>query len=411
MRPVENIKQAYTAIKSNRLRTVLTFMIIAFGIMALVGILTAIDSIKSQIYDNFSLMGSNTFTVKQKWVDMKAYGGDEDWKPCPPITYLQSKRFKDVFQFPSHTSISVPAGWMNTIKHGSKKTNPNVQVQGVDENYLRNGGFAISEGRFFTKAEVDEGKNFAVVGQDVIKKLFGEKVSPIGQFINIGDRRYMIVGTLESKGSSFVNAGDNVVLITLLDALRNYSGLNTSVRLSVAVDHIDQLKPAIDEATSLLRNVRGLLVSEPDDFAITSSDQIATELISNISFVTLAATIIGFITLLGAAIGLMNIMLVSVTERTREIGISKALGATKSNIRTQFLVEAILICQIGGVLGIILGILIGNLVSMLLNGAFIIPWLWIGLGITFCFMVGLFAGLYPAIKASNLDPIESLRYE
>ena len=411
MTVTENIKQAFSAIQSNRLRTVLTVLIIAFGIMALVGILTAIDSIKSQIYDNFSLMGSNTFTIKQKWIDIKTSGGNENWKPCPPITYLQSKNFKDRITFPCYAAISCNAGWMITVKNGSKKTNPNVSVTGSDENYLRNGGFAISDGRYFTKQEVDDGKNFAVLGVDVVKKLFKNNAAAVGQYINVGDRRYQVIGILQSKGSSFVGAGDNVVLIPLLDALRNYTGMNGTVRLSVAVDHISQLQPAIDEATSLMRNVRGLKINADDDFTIVSSDQIATQLISNISFVTLAATLIGFITLLGAAIGLMNIMLVSVTERTREIGISKALGATKDTIRTQFLVEAIVICQIGGMLGIVLGILIGNLVSMLLNGSFIIPWMWIGLGIAFCFVVGLIAGLYPAVKASNLDPIESLRYE
>ena len=407
----ENFSQAFSAIKANRLRTVLTILIIAFGIMALVGILTAIDSIKSQIYSNFSLMGANTFTVRQKWVNMQESGGDDDWKPCPPVTYLQSKNFKDRLSFPCYVSISCNAGWMKTIKNGSKKTNPNVSVTGVDENYLRTAGLEIGKGRFLTKNEIDEGKNFCLLGVDVVKKIFSTNADPLGAYINVGDRRYQVIGVLRSKGSSFVGAGDNIVLIPLLDALRNYTGMNGTVRLSVSVNSISQLQPAIDEATSIMRNVRGLKVNEDNDFDIITSDQIAGKLISNIAFVTMAATLIGFITLLGAAIGLMNIMLVSVTERTREIGISKALGATKQIIRTQFLVEAIVICQLGGLLGIVLGILIGNLVSMLLNGAFIIPWLWIGMGILICLVVGLFAGLYPAIKASNLDPIESLRYE
>ena len=407
----ENFSQAFSAIKANRLRTVLTILIIAFGIMALVGILTAIDSIKSQIYSNFSLMGANTFTVRQKWVNMQESGGDDDWKPCPPVTYLQSKNFKDRLSFPCYVSISCNAGWMKTIKNGSKKTNPNVSVTGVDENYLRTAGLEIGKGRFLTKNEIDEGKNFCLLGVDVVKKIFSTNADPLGAYINVGDRRYQVIGVLRSKGSSFVGAGDNIVLIPLLDALRNYTGMNGTVRLSVSVNSISQLQPAIDEATSIMRNVRGLKVNEDNDFDIITSDQIAGKLISNIAFVTMAATLIGFITLLGAAIGLMNIMLVSVTERTREIGISKALGATKQIIRTQFLVEAIVICQLGGLLGIVLGILIGNLVSMLLNGAFIIPWLWIGMGILICLVVGLFAGLYPAIKASNLDPIESLLYE
>jgi len=193
--------------------------------------------------------------------------------------------------------------------------------------------------------------------------------------------------------------------------MRNFTGFNRSVFLSVQVNTVEQLDAAVSEATGLMRNVRGQRLGEADNFEIMKSDAVANSVISNISYVTLGATLIGFITLFGAAIGLMNIMLVSVTERTREIGVSKALGARKSTVRMQFLVEAIVICQLGGLLGIVLGIMIGNLVSLLIGGHFIVPWLWMMLGILFCFIVGLASGIYPAVKASNLDPIEALRYE
>ncbi len=385
----ENILLALSAIRSNLLRTVLTCLIIAFGIMALVGILTAIESLKTSIYSNFSSMGSNVFTIEQDWSQMQGSGGGDEEKPGPPILYRDAVLFKDRYEFPAVVSVSEDISGISTIKHESKKTNPNVQVVGVDENYLVTSGNEIAAGRFFTSDEVKEGSPLIVIGKDVVEKIFGSSADPINNFVSMFAIRYRVIGVLASKGSSMVSQGDNVVLIPLLNAIRNFSGSENSVSIAVNINAVDQLQPAIDEATSTLRNIRGLRISEKDDFEISKSDELANELIGNITYVTYAATLIGIITLFGAAIGLMNIMLVSVTERTREIGVSKALGATKKEVRRQFLTEAIVICQIGGMLGIILGILVGNLVSLILGGNFIIPWLWIFVGITFCFLVGL----------------------
>ncbi|MEP7129280.1 MAG: ABC transporter permease [Chitinophagales bacterium] len=408
---IENIRLALRAIFGNLMRTVLTCLIIAFGIMALVGILTAIDSLESSIKSNFSSMGSNSFSIERRWNDMRGGGGGEDEKPGPPILYRESVLFKDRYNFPAQVSVSENITGISTIKYESKKTNPNVLVTGVDENFLLTTGNQVASGRFFTIDEVKEGSPVIVLGKDVVDKIFGTKEDPVNKFVSMYAMRYRVIGVLGAKGSSMVSRGDNVVLIPILNAIRNFIGHNNSVNMDVNVSSIDQLQPAIDEATSLFRNIRGLRLGEEDDFKISKSDELANELIGNIQYVTYAATLIGIITLFGAAIGLMNIMLVSVTERTREIGVSKALGATRKEIRAQFLTEAIVICQIGGILGIILGILVGNLVSLVLGASFIIPWLWIVAGLVFCFIVGLVSGLYPAVKASRLDPIEALRYE
>jgi putative ABC transport system permease protein len=408
---IENISISLTNIRTHFLRTVLTVLIIAFGIMALVGILTAIDSIKYYLNSNFAMMGANTFTIRNRTLRVHIGGQATRERHFSRITYDQALEFQDRFSFPAEVSVFAWATGAATVKYKGEKTDPNVGILGVDAAYLTTAGMELAEGRNFIQQEIQYGSNVVIIGQEIRKKLFSSRDDPIGQVISIGPGRYRIVGVIESKGSSFGFSGDRRCLVPLSNVRSNLPSSRRSFNINVKARDIQKLEAAIGEATGLFRIIRRLNPGDEDDFEIAKSDNVAKMLIDNIRYVTMAATLIGLITLMGAAIGLMNIMLVSVAERTREIGIRKATGATRRDIRNQFLIEAVVIGQIGGVVGIILGIIIGNVLSLAIGSAFIVPWVWIVSGVLLCAGVALASGILPAIKASRLDPIESLRYE
>ncbi|MEE2953590.1 MAG: ABC transporter permease [Bacteroidota bacterium] len=407
---IENILVALSSIKENLLRSILTILIIGIGITSLVGILTAIDAVKSSINENFTSMGANTFNIKNTSTNMRAHHNGTRAKKYQPISYREAVYFKNNFDNSCKVSISSLLSRTATAKHEYRKTNPNISIFGVDENYVFNSGYQIANGRNFSIDEISFGRHVSLIGKAVKEKLFPNEKA-VGKFFSIGNKKFKIIGVLEEKGSRIGFSTDESILVPITNARNFFTRGSTSYVISVRAQDRYFLESTIGLAISTFRKVRQLKPEQENDFKIVKSDNLSNMLIDNIRYVTIAATLIGFITLVGAAIGLMNIMLVSVTERTKEIGVRKSLGATSRLIRTQFLIESTIVCQLGGIFGIIVGVLIGNLTAKFIGASFVVPWIWIFSAIILCFVVGITSGVLPAIQASKLDPIESLRNE
>lgn len=418
----DSIGIAYRTVRSNRLRTGITVAIIAFGIMALIGIITAIDAMNTSLKDSFSTMGANGFTISYKErirfgnnnsQTVKVQKGKKLKKSNldKPIQLLEAEQFKSSFHYPGLVSISLNGPGGNEVHYRDRKTNPNVNIRGGDENYLPVNGFTLASGRNFNRLDLETGRSVCLLGSDVAAKLFPtapEKA--VDKMITVGSYPYRVIGVLKTKGASAMMRADNIIITTYTN-VRRVGNTASSYVIGIMADDVQQLAPAIDESTMLFRGIRKLHPTDDDNFVIEKSDKLAETFISLLTSIQVAATAIGLITLFGAAIGLMNIMLVAVNERTREVGLIKALGGKRRNIRVQFLFESLIISLLGAFFGIVLGVLVGNLFSLVLGAGFVVPWVWIFFGIIICTMVGLGAGIWPAIKASKLNPIVALRYE
>lgn len=408
----ENVKIAFSSIRTQLLRTFLTVFIIAIGIWALVGILTVVSALENTLNTNFASMGSNTFNINQYVFESRRRGGRKIEKINPIISYPEAKAYKDKFNYPlTRSSLSFTATQTAEVKFESEKTDPEIQVLGVDENFALNSGLEVALGRNFTPFDVLNNAYVCVVGSDFSTKGLLKDVNPIDKIISVRGAKFKVIGVLKEEGSTFGNNQDLRMLIPIQVARSLFSQPGINYTISTMVDKKEILDQAVEEATMTMRQIRRLNPVEENNFGISRSDDLVQRIAETTGVLSASAWVIGIITILGSSIALMNIMIVSVTERTREIGVRKSLGAKKSTIAWQFFVETLIIGQLGGLLGIILGITTGYFIALALEFSFIIPWSAMIAAVITTFIVAVVSGSYPALKASNLDPIEALRYE
>lgn len=410
----ENVRIALDSIRTQLLRTVLTVLIIAIGITALVGILTLVAALENTLSGNFASMGANTFNIEQYDQSVQIGKGNRNQRrevDNPIITYSEAKSFKEKFNFPSaNSSISFTATSAAEVKFESKKTDPDITIMGVDENFFANSGLETVKGRSFTTFDIANNTYSCIVGSDFEKGLLKD-TNPIDKIISIRGAKFKVIGVLKEEGSTFGNSQDLRVFIPIQVARSLFTAPNINYQVSVMVSKSSLLDQAVDDATNTMRRIRKITPIKTNNFGISRSDSLINKILSITQYLGISAWVIGVITIFGSSIALMNIMLVSVTERTREIGVRKALGAKRKTIAVQFFIETLVIGQLGGLLGIILGISIGFIFATAMDFVFVIPWTAIFAAFITAFVVAVVSGSYPALKASKLDPIEALRYE
>ena len=408
MNIIEVFRQSIDSIRANKLRSSLTLLAISVGVFAIIGANTAVLVLDTYFKDTLSLMGGDVITItRTPAISM----GPRDWEKYrnrDDITLEQMERLQDLTDRSSE--IGPNRTYRTTrVSYNDVETEPNIGIRGGNQFYLDNNAYTLKEGRNILPQDVDNARAVAVIGADVESALF-EREEALGKTIRIEGRPYTVVGTVEAKGNVFGNTLDRFVVIPYSNLAGIY-GKNRSIGIQVRAGSVENIQKAIDEITGYLRVIRKVDPIEENDFEITTNESLSNSFNSFTGVLYTIGFVIGGVVLLGAGIGVMNIMLVSVSERTREIGVRKAVGATKRAIVSQFLMEAIAICQIGGLIGILAGALLGNLAALWLESSIVIPWSSAIGGLIGMTVVGVLFGVYPAFKAARLDPIESLRYE
>jgi putative ABC transport system permease protein len=401
----EILRLAFTSLSSNKLRSSLTVLGIAVGVFSVIGVMTLINGMRSSVESGLNVLGANSFQINKvaPFTDWNRFRNRRD------ITFSVASRFKNLMADSARISMQLGRGG-KVVVYKDRRTNPNVNLRGADENYISAFNFDVAAGRNLAADDVEYGRPVAVLGHDVAEKIF-QNEDPLGRSVRIDGQNYLVVGVMASKGTSFGQSQDNFVLTPITRWIAIYGQQWRSISLNVQALSQAELSATMETAIGMMRLVRGLKPEDPNDFEVFSNESLIEAFNKIADVVAMGALIISAIALLASGIGVMNIMLVSVTERTKEIGIRKSIGAKKRSILLQFLAEAVALSLSGGVAGVAIGVGGGNAVAMAMNTAITFPWLWTGIGLAVCGGIGVIFGLYPAWKAAALDPIEALRYE
>ncbi len=404
---LEFVRLAWEIIRSHKLRSMLTLLGIVIGVFAIIVAVTAVQVIETKLVDTVESFGATSFTISR--TDGFSQSGSQ-YRARRNITYDDMIRYAEKASLPSAISPTMQVTGSVEARYGDRATENVITKLGGNEYWLTINGFDVGQGRNITELDVELGRDVVVIGHDIRERLF-PNINPVGKSIIIGGSRYQIVGVMAEKGDVFGNNVDLMALVPITNMIQTYSAAQRDIEIKVETRTMETIDEAMEEAIGILRVVRGVKPGEENNFEIQSSESFVDRIRGVTGQVKIGGAVVGLITLLSAGIGVMNIMLVSVAERTREIGIRKAVGARRRDVLSQFLYEAIFLCQIGGVTGILIGVLGGNVAGRFFDVSFVFPWAWAVGAVFGVTVIALTFGVYPAYKAAGLDPIESLRHE
>jgi putative ABC transport system permease protein len=408
---IEILRIAFTSIGVNKLRSILTMLGITIGVFSVIGVMTTVTALRGSIESGLSFLGTNFYQIGKWPTGLSGGSNRRKIEMRRNITLAQAMRFQQLMQGTADViCLKVfDQGGAQAVYNG-RKTTPDVTFGGTNEYFLNANQYSIDLGRNLQAEDIELGRPVIVIGQDIVKRLFPSE-APLGKTIKIAQRTYVVIGTFAEKGTTFGQSGDNLAMIPITRFFSDMGSENYTVNIATEAPNHVVFNDMMDKGLTAMRVVRGLKPEDENDFELYSNESMLGAFAKVADVITAGSFVISGIALLAAGVGIMNIMLVSVTERTKEIGIRKSIGARKKSILTQFLIEAVAISLVGGVFGIALGVGVGNLVAMWMKAGVVFPWDWAALGLLVCSGIGIGFGFYPAWKAASLDPIEALRYE
>jgi len=407
----ESTAMALAAIRASKLRSVLTLLGIVVGVFSIISVMTALGVLRNSIEEGLAQLGANTYQIQKMTIDFNSTPAERRkmWNR-KDITYQQALLVKERSSFAQAVGFEISRGGRIIFWRGVK-TNPNVSMIGMNADGIVTNDLTVDHGRTFTNEDGVFARPVAILGSTVAEKLFPPQVSPVGQMIRMDQNMYQVIGVFTKKGSMLGGEQDNMVVIPLETFFHRHGSVGHSLNIMVKVRSREDVEESIEESRAILRLARKVPPGADDDFGYFTNDSLIKQFNEFTFYFRLGVLVVSSIALVAAGVGIMNIMLVSVTERTREIGIRKAIGARRSDVLSQFIIEAVILSEIGGLIGIVFGVLGGNVVGLLLKVPAVIPWEWVFAGFGVCTLVGFVFGVYPAWKASMLDPVEALRYE